>query len=79
MISSYAALCGSVSLTGGPLMLLLSGSELQSQTKIVVRSSAGASSSSWAACAKAMSELNASKWVLTNRNRCAPARTSTHW
>ncbi len=60
-------------------MLLLSGSELQSQTKIVVRPSAGASSSSWAAWAKARSELNASKWLLTKRNRFAPARTSTHW
>ena len=38
VISSYAALCGSVSMP--TLMLLLSGSELQSQTKIVVGSSA---------------------------------------
>ena len=48
VISSYAALCGSVSCG---LILLLSGSELQSQTNTVVVSSAVASFRSWAACA----------------------------
>ena len=76
VIRSYAALCGTWSCG---LMLLFSGSELQSQTNTVERSSAGASASSWVAWASARSRLNASRWVLTNRNLVAPARTSTHW